>query len=63
MVGDSGVANGAFLVTTCNKGKKVWASGFWQELVAALDIVNMPTVAPQAYDAWFRRPGDSTIRD
>jgi len=33
------------------KGKKVWAAGFWQELVDALDIVNVPMIAPQAYDA------------
>jgi TRAP-type C4-dicarboxylate transport system substrate-binding protein len=33
------------------KGKKVWAAGFWQELVDALGIVNVPMVAPQAYDA------------
>ena len=33
------------------KGKKVWAAGYWQELARALDIVNVPMIAPQAYDA------------
>jgi len=33
------------------KGKKVWAAGYWQELVRALGIVNVPMIAPQAYDA------------
>ncbi|MFH1490429.1 MAG: TRAP transporter substrate-binding protein DctP [Pseudomonadota bacterium] len=33
------------------KGKKVWAAGFWQELVDALGIVNVPMIAPQAYEA------------
>jgi TRAP-type C4-dicarboxylate transport system substrate-binding protein len=33
------------------KGKKVWAAGFWQELADAYGIVNVPMIAPQAYDA------------
>lgn len=33
------------------KGKKVWAAGHWQELVKAYGIVNVPMIAPAAYDA------------
>ena len=33
------------------KGKKVWAAGFWQEMAKALGMVNVPMVAPEAYDA------------
>jgi TRAP-type C4-dicarboxylate transport system substrate-binding protein len=33
------------------KGKKLWVAGFWQELADAIGIVNVPMIAPQAYDA------------
>jgi TRAP-type C4-dicarboxylate transport system substrate-binding protein len=33
------------------KGKKLWVAGFWQELAKELGIVNVPMIAPQAYDA------------
>ena len=33
------------------KGKKLWVAGFWQELADEIGIVNVPMIAPQAYDA------------
>lgn len=32
------------------KGKKVWAAGFWQELVKSLGITSVSMTAPEAYD-------------
>ena len=33
------------------KGEKYWASGFWQEYLKAVGIVNVPMTPPEAYDA------------